>query len=243
LILSLPALERLRSEYTEVWVSTRNVPLVQFADRVRSISSTGLDMIGVDRTQHFGFHLLEQFDDIVSWYGAQRPDFRESVAHLPFTFHTALPSGTGVHAIDFYMRQAGGPDGAVPRIDVPREDAGFVAMHPFSGSFKKNWPLENYQALAKSLSHEVRFCAGPEEQLAGAARPDDLYGLAKWLASARVFVGNDSGPAHLAAAVGTPVVAIFRATEPAVWAPRGPRVIVLRDPAVDQVRDAVESLW
>ena len=56
----------------------------------------------------------------------------------------------------------------------------------------------------------------------------DLYELACRLAGARVFIGNDSGIAHLAAAVGTPVVALFGPTDPRVWAPRGRDVRVLQ---------------
>ena len=80
--------------------------------------------------------------------------------------------------------------------------------------------------------------AGPEEVLDDAVRFDDLYELACWLSTARVYIGNDSGITHLAAAVGVPVVAIFLTTDPAIWAPRGPRVIVLRNPTVDDVIDA-----
>ena len=75
----------------------------------------------------------------------------------------------------------------------------------------------------------VRWCAGPDDPpLAGAVRIDDLYELACWLASARLYIGNDSGITHLAAAVGTPVLALFGPTDPAIWAPRGPHVRVLR---------------
>jgi ADP-heptose:LPS heptosyltransferase len=58
-------------------------------------------------------------------------------------------------------------------------------------------------------------------------RFDDLYELACWLAGASLYVGNDSGITHLAAAAGAPVVALFGPTDPAVWAPRGPRVRVV----------------
>jgi ADP-heptose:LPS heptosyltransferase len=145
--------------------------------------------------------------------------------------------------VDFFMRQVGGPEGAVPHIEHVRKDRGFVAIHPFSGSPPKNWPLENFQQMAGMLTVPVQFCAGPEEPLPGALRFDNLYDVAGWLASARAYVGNDSGISHLAAAVGTPTVAIFRATDPVVWAPRGPAVTVLRDPSVEEVRLAVESLW
>ena len=47
-IVSFPALEFLRAEYTEVWVPKPVVPLIQFADRVCSISSTGIDTMGIE---------------------------------------------------------------------------------------------------------------------------------------------------------------------------------------------------
>jgi len=56
-----------------------------------------------------------------------------------------------------------------------------------------------------------------EEPLEGAVKIDDLYDLACWLSTARVYIGNDSGIAHLAAAVGTPVVAIFLASDAASY--------------------------
>ncbi len=81
----------------------------------------------------------------------------------------------------------------------------------------------------------VRWCAGPEEALEDAVRFEDLGELARFLAGARLFLGNDSGIAHLAAAVGTPVVALFGPTDPAVWAPRGPHVSVVARPALDSI--------
>ena len=47
LIVSLPALESLKTAYLEVWTTPRNVPLVRFADRVRPIDATGLDLVGI----------------------------------------------------------------------------------------------------------------------------------------------------------------------------------------------------
>jgi ADP-heptose:LPS heptosyltransferase len=227
LIISLPALEHLTSEYTEVWVATQNVPLIRFTSHIRSIASTGLDLLELGSDSRV-LELLRGFDRIVSWYGSSRESFRDAVSALPFTFHTALPDGT-CHAVDFYMRQAGGQDGAVPRIDVgfvAKRD--FIAIHPFSGSRAKNWPLERFRAMAATLPYPAEFCAGPEEPLEDAVRCDDLWELACWLASARGYVGNDSGITHLAAAVGLPVTAIFRTTDPAVWAPRGDVTVLLQ---------------
>lgn len=241
-IVSLPALECLQTDDYEIWCASANVPLVRFADRVRPISQTGLDLLAISEPLPQLIEELRTFDSIVSWYSANRPDFREEVARLrlPFTFFPALPlDGSGVHAADFYLAQAGtlapcGSDG-IPRIacsvspEIAREE--FAIIHPFSGSARKNWPLENFRQLARQLEVDmpVRWCAGPEDPpLEEAVRFDDLWELAQWLARASLYVGNDSGITHLAAAVGAPVLALFGPTDPAVWAPRGAHVRVGR---------------
>jgi hypothetical protein len=238
LIVSLPALECLRAEYLEAWVAAPNVPLVRFAHRVRSIASTGLELLGITEPPAALLDHLRGFDSIVSWYGANRPEFRDLVAalHLPFVFFPALPlAHAAVHATDFYLAQVRElcpctSDG-IPRIACAAPRDRFAVIHPFSGSARKNWPLENFRRLAHELerSFPVRWCAGPEDPpLPDAARIDDLYELAQWLSTARLYIGNDSGITHLAAAVGTPVLALFGPTDPGVWAPRGPNVRVVR---------------
>jgi ADP-heptose:LPS heptosyltransferase len=220
-ILSLPALEAATAEYTEVWTPRYVLPLIRFADKKIAIADTGIDLVGI--VDGVKAPLLDTFDSIYSWYGANRPEFRDAVRHLPFTFFPAVPP----------------PADGIPQIDVPptpRED--FAVIHPFASSPAKRWPLENFRAVAKGLGMPVSWCAGPEEPLEGAVRFHDLYELACWVSRARVYIGNDSGIAHLAAAVGTPVVAIFIATDPAIWAPRGNSVTVVKNPGVDQVLDA-----
>jgi heptosyltransferase-3 len=217
-ILSLPALEAARAAYTEVWAPRALLPLIRFADRTRALADTGLDLVGV--VDGARVPELETFDSIYSWYGSNRPEFRDAVGHLPFTFFPALPP----------------PAEGIPRIVVgskPAQD--FAVIHPFASSSKKRWPLENFRQVAAQLVIPVRWCAGPDEPLEGAERFDDLYDLACWISTARVYIGNDSGIAHLAAAVGTPVVAIFLASDPRVWAPRGAHVTILERPGVAEV--------
>lgn len=238
-LLSLPALECLKQDFTEVWTMPRNVPLARFADQARAIPSTGLDLLGVtDAPAQLG-ERLRSFDSIVSWYGANRPEFRDFVKTmgLPFEFFPALPADNcGMHAVDFYLSQvrtltARSSDG-IPRLHCPlppgpREP--YAVIHPFSGSLRKNWPLERFRAMAHGLERRMRvyWCAGPEDPpLEGAVRIDDLYELGCRLAGAALYVGNDSGITHLAAAVGTAVLALFGPTDPAVWAPRGANVKV-----------------
>lgn len=225
---------------------------MRFSDRCVSIASTGLDLVGIPGLAPAPklIERLRSFDSIVSWYGANRPDFRFALAELGLSvqFFDALPPPTGnVHCADFFARQVGAPIPAMPRIAVPelRPETAIV-IHPFSGSARKNWPLERFRELAAVLPLPVRWCAGPEEPLDGAIRIGGLYELAQWIGRAQLYIGNDSGVTHLAAAAGVPVVAIFGPTNPAIWAPRGERVRVvqgqLNSIGVENVLDAIQRL-
>ncbi len=113
-----------------------------------------------------------------------------------------------------------------------------VVIHPGSGSPKKNWPIENFLDVARAFSADgrrVTWCVGPAEtarntlNLTGELlRCESLVELAARLANARLYVGNDSGITHLAAALGVPTIAIFGSTDPKVWAPRGEHVRVMQ---------------
>lgn len=244
-ILSFPAMERLRADYTEIWVRSEIVPLVRFADRVRPLSSTGIDLLGIPEVEP-PTRLIEElgsFCEIVSWYGANRL----ADADLPpalrgkFRFLRALPEETaGVHAADFFLSQVGGTGPAVPRIETGvRERGDYVVLHPFSGSPRKNWPLNRFNELERMLTacgHPVEWAARPNW-----VRFEDLWDLARWLAGAVCYIGNDTGITHLAAAVGTPLVALFGPTDPDVWAPRGGRVRIVRGGAMDDI--TVEQVY
>src|SRR5690348_6089481 len=107
-IVSLPALECLKASYLEVWTASATTPLVRFADCARSIPSTGLDLLGIAEPPAALLENLRSFDSIISWYGANRPEFRQLVQSmgLPFTFLRALPpEGAGMHATDYYLEQ------------------------------------------------------------------------------------------------------------------------------------------
>lgn len=235
-ILCFPAIEHLRADYTEVWVPAAVAPLVRFADKAVPLTSTGIGLAGVGEipmVEAFS-EKLRSFDSIVSWYGANNEDFRQAVAEFPFEFHRALPPEDELrHAVDFFAGQVGAPSGLVPRIrGFETEQKDHIAIHPFSGSAKKNWPLENFSELARRLEGPVEWCA--DETF----RFHDLGELAGWLAGARLYIGNDTGITHVAAALGVQTIAIFTASDPARWAPRGPNVTVLRNPSVAAVLDA-----
>ena len=118
---------------------------------------------------------------------------------------------------------------------------GATVIHAGSGSPAKNWPVDRFAALGKRLEasgHRIAWLRGPAE---GAPPPGaaaftqladlSLKALAATLASSRLFIGNDSGVSHLAAAVGASTFALFGPTDPGVWRPDGPRVVTLRAPS------------
>lgn len=120
-----------------------------------------------------------------------------------------------------------------------------IALAPGSGHRLKNWPLAYYQELAprleKELGARLLWILGPAEegwqqQLQVNGRQGErqfldypsLRLLASRLKLCQLFIGNDSGITHLAAATGGPtVVAIFGPSEARIWAPPGPQVTIL----------------
>ena len=113
-----------------------------------------------------------------------------------------------------------------------------VALHPGSGGYSRarRWPLSGFQVVANALSADYKaqvvLVGGPEEQelaqqiVAGLREPPvNLVGqttlrqLGAILQRCDLFVGNDNGLMHLAAAVGTPVVAIFGPSNADAWGP------------------------
>ena len=142
-----------------------------------------------------------------------------------------------------------------------------VMLHPGSGGRTKCWPRANFCRLAEVLrvsGLEPVFLVGPVEleqhgqplltHLERSARvmvAPELVAAAASIAAATVYVGNDAGMTHLAAALGVPTVALFGPTNPTVWQPLGPQVRVLggdgtvEDPfanvTVESARDIVAS--
>ena len=123
-----------------------------------------------------------------------------------------------------------------------------VVLHPGSGGRFKCWPLPCFLQSARQMQHEfgaaVCFLLGvveldtwPMTELESIAREFRFLhstrdGLAAFLAAPSVYIGNDAGPAHLAALLGTPTVTIFGPTPASVWRPLGPRAeAIIGDPS------------
>src|SRR5258707_7496468 len=125
------------------------------------------------------------------------------------------------------------------------ESRDFAILNPGAGWGAKQWPVERYGLVASELAKDglrslINYGPG-EEELAiavesaseGAARKiscsiSELIALTR---RARLFIGGDTGPMHLAAALLIPVVGIFGPTDPARNGPYRTKSVVLRNPA------------
>ena len=116
-----------------------------------------------------------------------------------------------------------------------------LTLAPGSGAAEKNWPVHFFRAVAEWWRRETQGAAvvltGPVEEERGGfdtlsdcckrARDLTLAQVAALLAGSDVYLGNDSGITHLAAAVGVRAVALFGPSDALEWAPVGERVTVL----------------
>lgn len=191
-------------------------------------------------------------------WGAMQP--RESAASLWYT-RQAIARGAHVVDQNVSVANAiSGLSIAAPAPSLPRDpesekriakrlaDAAigeFAILNPGAGWGAKRWPAERYGLVARELADRdmksiVNFGPG-EEALARETEAASLGSAVALQCSiselialtrrAELFIGGDTGPLHLAAALGVPVVAIFGPTDPARNGPFGTRSVVLRNPA------------
>lgn len=178
----------------------------------------------------------------------------------------SLPPADAPSPISIHLQGALAELGLTPRAQPPLltltladrrfaevcwEDHGFsetdqpvVAIHPGSGSPRKNWPAQRYAQLARRLETEhdarlfviggpadddvlddLRSCwTGPPPLVVQGCSLAEIGAL---LARCRLLIGNDSGIAHLAAALGTPTIVLFGPSDPRIWKPSGFAVTVI----------------
>ena len=175
------------------------------------------------------------------------PSFPETGAEAVAALQARHLAGLGLDYVPgpFKLEVGLAPDEELPELPGPGP---WLAVAPGSGQPRKNWPLAHYYEVSRALGWEyglqVVWLAGPAEgemlpylealakaqgQILLANRP--LARVARVLSRCRLYMGNDSGLTHLAAAVGEPdVLALFGPTDPRVWAPLGPRVRTLTAP-------------
>ena len=169
------------------------------------------------------------------------------------TVHTAEHLASAM----FYL---GVPPTEIPRARLfadKRAAAAYVVIHPLASAEAKAWPAGRFLAIARWLRDERGLgpvvIGGPGEDLSIFAEFERMAGAAlrevkSLMSGAALFVGNDSGPAHMAAAFGVPVVALYGSSDPGIWAPWRTRSEVVSAPKgldtveVERVRRAVERV-
>ncbi len=228
--------------------------IAQVWNDVRSVGyDVAIDLQGAIRSA-----VLARWSGSRIVYGAAEP--RESPASLWYT-RRAITRGAHVIEQNLSVAEAvAHTKMSLPQVEFPHDPdaersidrlladstaSGFAILNPGAGWGAKRWPAERYGRVARELAAGgVRSIInyGPgEEDIAreaesaseGAAMPmqTSISGLIALTHRARLFVGGDTGPMHLAAALDVPVVAIFGPTDPARNGPYGTRSVVLRNPA------------
>jgi ADP-heptose:LPS heptosyltransferase len=218
------------------WVYNAHIPRAQ-------------EILGVERTVHTAEHLASA----MFWLGAPKGEIpRAKLVEHGGAAQAAPPAPprTGRVAPETVCAAVGQ---AVP----PAHTVGATAViHPVAADGGKTWPVTGFLAVAerlRELNMESVFIGAASDDLtpfsafrtiAGAP----LAGIKTLLATASFFVGNDSGPAHMAAAFGLPVVVIFGNSNPAIWGPWRTASEVVTAPGgighveTSQVLDALERL-
>ena len=191
-------------------------------------------------------------------YGAVHP--RENVAGMFYTRRVATRGDHVVEQGLSLAEAVTGGNSPPLEAQFPRDEAAereceqrlhslgareFALLNPGAGWGAKRWPAERFGEVAKALARDgmkplVNFGPG-EEELArqvesaseGAATPIacSITQLISLTRRARLFIGGDTGPLHLAAALKVPVAGIYGPTNPARNGPFGTRSIVLRSPS------------
>ncbi len=189
-------------------------------------------------------------------YGVAQP--RENVASMFYT-RQVIARGSHVVEQNLSLAEAVAHHPLeMPTIEFPHDEAvekqcedkspqgigDFALLNPGAGWGAKQWPAERYGDVARRLAEDgvkslINFGPGEEflmravESASGSKAKGVTGSLTELIAltrRARIFIGGDTGPMHLAAALGVPVVAIFGPTNPARNGPFGTRSIVLRSP-------------
>ena len=197
-------------------------------------------------------------------------------AALPQSRNSAFPAAPGsvvprvseeerkVHTVEHLASAIfwlGAPRREIPRARLfaadPAPGGLYAVLHPFASTPAKTWPAHRFLALAgelrRSLGLEPVFLAGPGDDSSVFAgfevwNSAPLARVKSLMAGAQLFVGNDSGPAHMAAAFGAPVVALFGDSDPSIWGPWRTQARVLTSPdgiggiGVEEAIEAAHSI-
>jgi heptosyltransferase-2 len=270
-ILILPLLDRLKSEFPGAAVTIIGNPEIAelaieggFAENLYSLSAAGAASLfresNPEKRDPRLRIILETTDRVICFLreesGILERNLRSYISEVRFV----PPPGKEVHAAIHFIRASGLAINSINEIKTAIKlrpltqkasdryfrrfftgDQPVVAVHPGSGSNKKNWPVNLLAETVRDLMatgmavllvegeadrdicRNLQELAGPDLPVASCLPLALLGGI---LHRCRAMLGNDSGISHLAGAIGIPVLAIFGPTAPLVWRPIGPRVVI-----------------
>jgi heptosyltransferase-1 len=249
-----PLVDRVHTVNTKTW---RKYPFSvqtweQIAAGLSELRAPRYDL-AVDFQGSLRSALLGRWSGAPVTYGVTQP--RENIASM---FYTRQMMARGRHIVEQNLSLAEAVAHRsleIPHIEFPHDEAvekqiasrnlgEFVLLNPGAGWGAKRWPAERFGQVAQRLAKDgikslVNF--GPGEESLARSVEDASSGSALRIACslteliafthrARLFIGGDTGPMHLAAALGVPVVALFGPTDPARNGPFGTHGAVLRSP-------------
>jgi heptosyltransferase-3 len=273
-ILTLPAIAALRRQFPEAYLEVLGYPhIAQLAlagglvNRVQSIEAgalAGFFARGGELVENLADYFSE-FDVILSYLYDPDGIFETNVGLCTGAQFIVGPhradEAARLHAARVYLqpleRLAIFDADPVPRLALSPRSPGIsnqpqvtnlLAVHPGSGSERKNWPEPKWAELLQNLMNSTEFvlllvggeAEGERLQRLAARLPSarrrlaqslPLAELAHLLAACRAFVGHDSGISHLAAALGLPGLVLWGDTVEEVWRPASEKVVVVRHPA------------
>ena len=265
-ILTLPVLAALRKQFPDARLEVLGYPHIAqlalasaLADDVKSIDARPLASFFAlnGKLDESLAHYFASFAVIVSYLYDPDGIFQDNVTRCSKAQFITGPHRPDekleLHATEAFLkpleRLAIYDADPVPRLPLNPQPSTLneIALHPGSGSERKNWPEENWMRLIQHLQTATKFnflLVGGEAEverlrrLAAVFRPDrvelaqclPLLELARRLRSCLGFIGHDSGISHLAAAAGLPALVLWGYTNERVWHPRGERVTVIRSP-------------
>jgi heptosyltransferase-2 len=293
-VLTLPALALLRSAFPGARIeliahpgigSLANPPYVERVLSIESAALAGFFVRDAELDSALSTY-VGGFDCVVSYLHDPEGVFESNVRRcgvsvfirafgFPADRHAALQWGEPLRQLGLVLASS---ESRIELCELDYKDceirarqAGqfpLLAVHPGSGSPRKNWPLEHWLELLEYFlekwpSGGLRIIGGEADRaqislLRSAfsrldARVEMWEDVAHRTLAARLslcdfFVGHDSGVSHVAVAVQTPSLLLFGPTDPAVWAPTGTRVRILQSRNllmggldVKEVREALED--
>ncbi len=271
-VLSTPAIQLLRAQRPDLRISVvaepRFIPLFEENPDIDDIIVPGVSLLRRWKPDlvvnlHGGTRSL-----VLATASLAR--YRAGFAHYRYSrlYNVRIPRAQEILGVERIMHTAEHAASAmfhlgVPVQEVPRarlfsakrwREQGYAVIHPYASAADKAWPAQRFRDVAeylrRALHLEPVFIGGPGDDPTPFAPwhveiSTDLKKTKSLLASASVFFGNDSGPAHMAAAFGVPVAVLYGPSDPVVWAPWRTESEVLHAPegmAGISTTEAVEAL-